>query len=161
MSHRLGITLAQQAVADTLDCPGLQQVFEIVRTATNQRPRRARCETVYGITSLPPRRADAACLLSQVRQHWFIENRSHWVRDVTYDEDRSQVRYGSIPQIMAALRNPAISLMRHHRRHQISQQPGAASPANPGRRSHSSAYPRELNDPECRRAVVDSLQATG
>ncbi len=103
---------ASNALADYLDWPGLQQVFEIVRTTTNPRTGQARCETVYGITSLPPQRADAACLLSLVRQHWFIENKSHWVRDVTYDEDRSQVRCGSIPQIMAALRNLAISLMR-------------------------------------------------
>jgi hypothetical protein len=34
------------------------------------------------------------------------------VRDVPYDEDRSQVRCGSIPQIMVALRNLVIGLMR-------------------------------------------------
>jgi len=39
------------------------------------------------------------------RGHWQIENQSHWVRDVTFDEDRSQVRCGSIPQVLAALRN--------------------------------------------------------
>ena len=47
-----------------------------------------------------------------VRSHWHIENRSHWVRDVTFDEDRSQVRRGNIPQVMAVLRNTAIGLMR-------------------------------------------------
>ncbi len=47
-----------------------------------------------------------------VRGHWHIENRSHWVRDVTFDEDRSQVRSGNIPQAMAALRNTVIGLMR-------------------------------------------------
>jgi predicted transposase YbfD/YdcC len=41
-----------------------------------------------------------------------IENRLHWIRDVTYDEDRSQVRTGNSPQIMATLRNTAISLLR-------------------------------------------------
>ena len=51
-------------------------------------------------------------LLRLVRHHWRIENKSHWVRDVTFDEDRSQVRRGSIPQLMAALRNVAIGLMR-------------------------------------------------
>jgi len=69
-------------------------------------------ETVYGVTSLPPARADAARLLRLVRQHWHIENRSHWVRDVTFDEDRSQVRVGSTPQVMAALRNTIIGLIR-------------------------------------------------
>jgi len=101
---------ASSARADYLDWPGLQQVFEIARTVTSQRTGQARRETVYGITSLPPQRADADRLLSLVRQHWAIENQSHWVRDVTYDEDRSQVRCGSIPQTIAALRNLAISL---------------------------------------------------
>ena len=40
------------------------------------------------------------------------ENRLHWVRDVTYDEDRSQVRTGNSPQVMATLRSTAISLLR-------------------------------------------------
>jgi predicted transposase YbfD/YdcC len=46
------------------------------------------------------------------REHWHIENRLHRVRDVTHDEARSQVRSGHIGQVMAALRNAAISLMR-------------------------------------------------
>ena len=103
---------ASTALVDYLDWPGLQQVFEIERTVTRKRSGQTRCETVYGITSLSPQRADANRLLTLVRQHWTIENRSHWVRDVTYDEDRSQVRCGSIPQIMAALRNLVIGLMR-------------------------------------------------
>jgi len=103
---------ASSALVDYLDWPGLQQVFEIERTVTRKRTGQTRRETVYGITSLPPQRADAKRLLNLVRQHWAIENRSHWVRDVTYDEDRSQVRCGSIPQVMAALRNLAIGLMR-------------------------------------------------
>jgi hypothetical protein len=65
-----------------------------------------------GVTSLAPECADAACLLALVRGHWHIENTSHWVRDVTFDEERSQVRCGHIPQVMAALRNTAIGLMR-------------------------------------------------
>jgi len=51
-------------------------------------------------------------LLTLVRGHWHIENKSHWVRDVTFDEDRSQVRCGNIPQVMAALRNTVIGLTR-------------------------------------------------
>lgn len=47
-----------------------------------------------------------------MRAHWTIENRLHWVRDVTFDEDRSQVRRGAGPQVMATLRNLAISLLR-------------------------------------------------
>lgn len=69
-------------------------------------------ETVYGLTSRSATRADAAWLQRRLRQHWHIENRSHWVRDVTFDEDHSQVRVGSIPEVMAALRNTAIGLLR-------------------------------------------------
>jgi predicted transposase YbfD/YdcC len=71
-----------------------------------------RVEVVYGVTSLSAERASAVQLLAWVRGHWHLENQSHWVRDVTFDEDRSQVRCGSIPQVMAALRNTGIGLLR-------------------------------------------------
>lgn len=83
---------------------------EVIHLVTGEVER----ETVYGVTSLGAGRADAARLLQLVRQHWHIENRSHWVRDVTFDEDRSQVRVGSIPQVLAALRNTVIGLLRLH-----------------------------------------------
>lgn len=67
---------------------------------------------VYGLTSQTPQQADPETLLRQVRDHWGIENRSHWVRDVTFDEDRSTIRKGSGPRTMAALRNFAIGLLR-------------------------------------------------
>ena len=41
-----------------------------------------------------------------------LGNRVHWVRDVTFDEDRSQIRTGSAPQVMAALRNLTTTLVR-------------------------------------------------
>ena len=59
-----------------------------------------------------PKRATPGRVLELVRGHWAIENKSHWVRDVTFDEERSQVRGGNIPQVMAALRNTAIGLLR-------------------------------------------------
>ena len=68
---------------------------------------------VYGVTSLRPERVTPGQLLAFVRGHWHIENKSHWVRDVTFDTDRSQVRCGNIPQVMAALRNTAIGLLRY------------------------------------------------
>jgi hypothetical protein len=69
-------------------------------------------ETSYIITSLTPQEASPRALLTLIRGHWGIENRLHWVRDVTFDEDRSQVRCGSGPQVMAALRNTALGLLR-------------------------------------------------
>ena len=67
---------------------------------------------VYGGTSLSPERATPERLLAWVRGQWQIEHKGHWVREVTCDEDRSQVRCGNIPQVLAALRNTAIGLLR-------------------------------------------------
>jgi predicted transposase YbfD/YdcC len=94
------------------DWPGLAQVFQLERQVISKKTGEVREEVVAGVTSLAVDRADAACLLALVRGHWHIENKSHWVRDVTFDEDRSQVRCGNIPQVMAALRNTVIGLMR-------------------------------------------------
>lgn len=69
-------------------------------------------EVAYAVTSLPPSAASPHRLLALWRGHWGIENRVHWVRDVTFDEDRSQVRTGAVPQVLAALRNLTISLLR-------------------------------------------------
>jgi predicted transposase YbfD/YdcC len=94
------------------DWPGLAQVFQLERQVISKKTGKVREEVVTGVTSLVSERADAARLLALVRAHWHIENQSHWVRDVTFDEDRSQVRCGNIPQVMAALRNTVIGLMR-------------------------------------------------
>ena len=67
----------------------------------------------YAITSLGPR-IPADRLLKLVRGHWGIENRLHYVRDVTMGEDSSQVRSDSAPQVMAAVRNLVVSILRMH-----------------------------------------------
>jgi len=95
-----------------LSWPGLAQVFRLERRVHALRSGKRREEIVYGLTSVPPQEAGPGRLLRWVRGEWLIENRSHWVRDVTYDEDHSQVRCGSIPQVMAAIRNTAIGLLR-------------------------------------------------
>jgi predicted transposase YbfD/YdcC len=66
----------------------------------------------YYVTSLGPQHADAKALLALTRGHWGIENRLHHVRDVTFEEDRSQMRTGAVPQTFAACRNLAIGLLR-------------------------------------------------
>jgi predicted transposase YbfD/YdcC len=103
---------ASSALVGYSDWPGLQQVFKIERIVISKKGGKGREEVVYGITSLSGQRASPAHLLGLSRHHWHIENKSHWVRDVTFDEDRSQVRCGNIPQVMATLRNTAIGLMR-------------------------------------------------
>jgi predicted transposase YbfD/YdcC len=92
--------------------PGLKQVLQIKRVIIDKQSGRTSCETAYAITSLSPEHATPEQLLTAWREHWHIENKLHWVRDVTFDEDRSTVRAGSIPLVMAALRNTAIGLLR-------------------------------------------------
>jgi predicted transposase YbfD/YdcC len=106
---------AHGAHLDWLEWPGRAQVFVVERRTTSKKrgkSGRQRQEKVYGITSLSAAQASPQRLLELCRGHWGIENRSHWVRDVTFDEDRSTVRSGSLPQIMAALRNTVMGLMR-------------------------------------------------
>ncbi|MGH2387199.1 MAG: ISAs1 family transposase [Chloroflexota bacterium] len=100
------------ALTGYLDWPGLAQVFRATRRVVNARTGEVWSEIVYGITSLAADRATPSDLLRLLRDHWTIENRLHWVRDVTYDEDRSQARAGVIPEVMAAIRNLAIGLLR-------------------------------------------------
>ncbi len=66
-------------------------------------------EISHYITSL---NTDPETLFTIIRNHWHIENKLHWVRDVTFDEDRSQVRTGSGPRAMAILRNLAMGILR-------------------------------------------------
>ena len=95
-----------------LDFPYAAQVFRLERCTTDLRGAHPRTEVVYGLTSLLPAQATPARLLALNRAHWAIENRLHWVRDVTFDEDRSQVRKGAGAHVMASLRNLAISVLR-------------------------------------------------
>jgi predicted transposase YbfD/YdcC len=87
---------------------GAAQVAQLSRTVTKKG--RKTVEVVYLITS--DRDAEPATLAAWVRSHQEIENRLHWVRDVTYQEDKSLVRTGNAPRVMASLRSLAISLLR-------------------------------------------------
>lgn len=93
-----------------LNWPSARQVCRIERTT--HRNGRKQVEIDYAITSVPRDSGDAATLLAWWRGHWGIENRLHWVRDVTFGEDASRIRLGGAPQLLAAMRNAAISLLR-------------------------------------------------
>lgn len=92
--------------------PHAAQTIRLTRDRIDPRTSHTTREHVYAITSLTPSDASPQRLAELIRGHWTIENRLHWVRDVTYDEDRSQIRSGNAPRIMATLRNFAISLHR-------------------------------------------------
>jgi Transposase DDE domain len=99
-------------VNDRIIFPFVGQVAKINRTVYDLAGQLLREEEVYCVTSLTPDKADAQRLLTLNRGHWTIENRLHYVRDVTFDEDRSQIRTKQGPRVMATLRNLAISLLR-------------------------------------------------
>ncbi|MCY4651770.1 MAG: ISAs1 family transposase [Dehalococcoidia bacterium] len=92
-----------------LDWPGQRQVLKVEswRAVKGKQTRQVR----YAITSLGPR-IPAARLMKLVRGHWGIENRLHYVRDVTMGEDGSQARTDSAPQMMDAVRNLVVSILR-------------------------------------------------
>jgi hypothetical protein len=89
--------------------PGLAQGLEITRERTVKG--KTTVEVEYAMTSLKAGEADAQRLSELVRQHWEIENRLHYVRDVTLGEDACRVRRGAAPQVLAAVRNAVVHLL--------------------------------------------------
>ncbi|HXQ55474.1 MAG TPA: ISAs1 family transposase, partial [Actinomycetes bacterium] len=94
--------------------PHAAQVVQVTRKVRDLRQHHTkgwRTVTVYAITSLTFAQASPARLADYLRGHWAIENDLHWVRDVTFAEDASQVRTGAGPHVMACLRNLAIGAL--------------------------------------------------
>ena len=90
--------------------PELAQVAQITRTVTDTRG--VHQDVDYFVTSSL---ASPTSLLTLIRGHWSIE-RQHWLRDVDFGEDRSRVRSGQAPRLLAALRNAILTLLgRVHR----------------------------------------------
>ena len=117
---------------------GAAQVAQLRRTVT--RKGKKTTEVVYLITS--DRDADPATLATWVRGHWHIENKLHWVRDVTYQEDKSLVRTGNAPRVMATLRSLAIRLCAWTASQYRRRQP----PPRPRPPAHAHAAPDRIND---------------
>jgi predicted transposase YbfD/YdcC len=98
--------------------PHAAQAVQITRTRKHKnnnnkgKSQRAKRETVYAITSLTAEQARPAELARYIRGHWHVENKLHWVRDVTMGEDASRITTGAGPRIMAGIRNLTISLLR-------------------------------------------------
>jgi hypothetical protein len=87
----------------------MAQIIRLIRTV--QEHGTMRTASVYLLTSFSPRQATPERLLVLIRGHWSVESR-HWLRAVTFGEDRSRLRSGATPQIMAALRNLVLTLIR-------------------------------------------------
>ena len=93
------------------DWPGLEQVFELRRCWQSKGVWKEAVR--YGVSSLPATIANPERLLTLKRGHWTIENRLHYIKDVTMGEDKSTLHCANGPKIMAALRNTALNLLRH------------------------------------------------
>jgi len=99
-------------LVDFLTWPGVAQVArrkcERVVVKSGKRSE----EVSYAITNLAPSEAQAAQVEALWRGHWTIENRKHYVRDVTMGEDRNQMHSGNAPRVLASLRSCLIDLWR-------------------------------------------------
>jgi predicted transposase YbfD/YdcC len=96
-------------LAEHLAWPGLKQVCRLERTTICKGKQTT--EVQYAISSAAPSLANANLLMARWQSHWGIES-LHWIRDVTFGEDKCQVKVGHAPQNLAAFRNAAISLLR-------------------------------------------------
>jgi len=93
------------APASGIDWPAAQQVFRIRRdSGTTDGPWES-TEFALGITNLLPALAGPRHIAVYARRHWNVENRAHYVRDVTFREDAQKTRTGSQPSVLAGIRN--------------------------------------------------------
>jgi predicted transposase YbfD/YdcC len=88
--------------------PHARLAVQIIRRRRPIRSTTWSSETVYAITSLPCHQARPDLITDALRGHWRIEA-LHWIRDVSFGEDLSQIRTGNGPAVMATLRNFAVS----------------------------------------------------
>jgi predicted transposase YbfD/YdcC len=95
-----------------IDFPDAAQVARILRYRGDLDGQRETKEIIYAITSLTTDQATPVALANLIRDHWTIENRIHYVRDVTFGEDASRARTGNAPIVLATLRNLAIAAIR-------------------------------------------------
>jgi predicted transposase YbfD/YdcC len=100
------------AVPAGIGFPHAHLAIQLTRRRRSPTSRKWHTETVYAITDMTWSEIRADRIAEAIRGHWSIENRLHWVRDVVFAEDHSQIRAGTGPAVMATLRNLAVSLHR-------------------------------------------------
>ncbi len=105
--------------AEGIDFPYARQVGCIRRDIFNLDEQRVSKEYAWIITSAAPEKTQAPDLHDHIREHWGIEDKSHYVRDTTWREDAHRAHTGSGPQVMATLRNLAAGLLRLNGHHAI------------------------------------------
>ena len=96
-----------------INYPQVRQIFRITRTRTLVKTDETSVEVTYGMTSLPPDRAEAERLLALNRGHWTIENRNHLHRDTTFGEDACLMHTGHGPSNNAIVNLTALAIIFH------------------------------------------------
>jgi hypothetical protein len=113
--HRFArVAQIPSGLADGFGFASARQFIAVDRERANLADRMTSTEKSYYVTDLSPDKARPTEPASYIRDHEAIENRSHYVRDRVFGEDRSHVRVGGAPQVLAKLRNLAISILRLH-----------------------------------------------
>jgi predicted transposase YbfD/YdcC len=94
-----------------LNLPGWLSVKTIIKIESQRQTRyKSESETRYYISDLIE---SASSFYQRIRGYWGVENKVHYVRDVTFGEDKSRIRILPLPQILAIARNLAINLYRN------------------------------------------------
>jgi predicted transposase YbfD/YdcC len=100
------------ALSTYLDWPDVGQVMRRTCRRITRKTGVVSEKVTYGITSLPRAQANAKQLEALWRGHWTIENRVHYVRDVTLGEDACQTHVGNAPRVLAAWRDAILNILR-------------------------------------------------
>jgi predicted transposase YbfD/YdcC len=108
-TRTLKLAAVSNPMTGGLPFPHAELAIQIVRQRRPSGSRRWHTETVYAVTDLSWQQIRADQLAEAIRGHWHVENKLHWIRDVTFAEDLSQIRTAHGPANMAALRNLAVS----------------------------------------------------
>ena len=104
--------ISGSAHIEDIDWPGVAQVMRRECERIELKSGKLTHEVSYGLTSLAPERADAATLEALWRGHWTIENRVHYVRDVSFGEDGGHAAGGSTAHALASVRNALLEMFR-------------------------------------------------
>lgn len=100
------------ALNEYVNWPSVGQVLRRTCERRILKTGKVRCAVTYGITSLSVQDATVAQVEALWRGHWAIENKVHYVRDVTFGEDAGQIHQGNAPHALATLRNGILNLLR-------------------------------------------------
>lgn len=107
IEHRLCCASADIAwLQERHNWPGLGSIAVV--KSSRETAKGIQEESRYYISSLP---ADAERICNTARDHWGIENRLHWVLDVTMNEDKSRIRHENAPEILTIMRKWGLNII--------------------------------------------------